>query len=371
MYLDDIIARYRALPLTKPSGCAEKEVEALENRLRFRLPEAFREFLLWTGEESGDLFIGSECNFQFLPIARDWAQDILEESGLGRSLPLDAIIVTLSNQRNRELIPLSSTDRARVLKAARDLFNYEVEEDYPVYTEQDLWEFCYIRASEGANPPVYNFSQIEQAPAFRRIYNKYTDLVAANLEAQVERLEKCATYHAADSEIIRPTNFLAEAKAYWQEFKSVELKSCTAQEIFELEKRLGFTFPAAYREFLGWMGHEAGSFWSSREGVQNAFSARLQPYMRTRLLRMLVQDNPGGHEPLPDDAFVFWRANYGITMFMRLSEGDDPPVYIYRPDKLDGDRTQFDLKAPSFSQMLLEEIKDHVNFIAKLYQGEL
>jgi hypothetical protein len=34
-------------------------------------------------------------------------------------------------------------------------------------------------------------------------------------------------------------------------------------------------------------------------------------------------------EQLPDDAFIFWMHQGYQFMFLRLSEGDNPPVYYY------------------------------------------
>jgi hypothetical protein len=362
MYLDEIIARYAALPLTRPDGSAPADIADLETRLGFDFPAAYREYLEWAGDDSGDLFIVSECNLTFAAIAREWTQNILDENGLSDCLPADALILAMDNHRRRELLPMRSRDHDRALQAARDLFNYEVADDYPVFNEIDDWELWFITASEGDNPPVYHFIESAEPLAIKQSHARFTDWLNEALDTEVRRLQTCREFYAANANVVHPSDFLAEAKRYWDEFKSAPLQPCTPEEIFDLEKRLGFGLPPAYREFLLWMGHGAGSFWSEREGVQNAFYAKIKPYMRTRLLRMMRQDVPPGHTLLPDDAFVFWRADFGVSMFLRLSEGDDPPIYIYRGDTRDLD---FEVRAPSFSAMLLDEIQRHVEFITK------
>jgi len=54
--------RKSAEPLRgSPVGASERDVASLEGRLGCRLPLAYREFLLWMGEDRKGLLQGSEC----------------------------------------------------------------------------------------------------------------------------------------------------------------------------------------------------------------------------------------------------------------------------------------------------------------------
>jgi hypothetical protein len=60
--------------LGPPVGCSPAEVAALERRVGFPLPEAYRQYLLWMGRDYGGPFVGSQCfvtdalrNTRYLP----------------------------------------------------------------------------------------------------------------------------------------------------------------------------------------------------------------------------------------------------------------------------------------------------------------
>lgn len=95
----------------------------------------------------------------------------------------------------------------------------------------------------------------------------------------------------------------------------------TENEILEFEKRLSISFPAAYKEFLLWMGNGAGDFITH-------FVFHLRSLLNIQeFAEELVQEHS---EILPNDALViFWGSQGYYFIFVQVDEGDDPPIHIY------------------------------------------
>jgi hypothetical protein len=102
--------------------CSLDDVQNLEDHLRLHLPEAYREFLLWTGGGGGFL-AGEEFDWERVrDDNRDKAVGIMQFYNYPNSLPDDAIV-------------------------------------FLVY--QALNAFAFIRVSEGDDPPVHMFGERE------------------------------------------------------------------------------------------------------------------------------------------------------------------------------------------------------------------
>jgi hypothetical protein len=130
--------------------------------------------------------------------------------------------------------------------------------------------------------------------------------------------------------------------------RSDEIVPCSEDEINALEYHLGLSLPQAYREFLLWMGHSGGGLLRGSD----CFYKHL-PHLREWAVELLEEDN--FHEPLPDDAFVFFMHQGYQFAFFRLSEGDDPPVYYYHEST---DQSSFVISHRSFSEFLIVGIED-------------
>jgi hypothetical protein len=98
---------------------------------------------------------------------------------------------------------------------------------------------------------------------------------------------------------------------------------CTSDEITTLEALAGKPFPTTYKAFLAWMGHGAGSFLH----YLTCFYPDL-PALQAAAREMLATD--GCQQSLPDDAWIISLLAEQHFTFLRLSEGDDPPIYAYR-----------------------------------------
>jgi hypothetical protein len=100
-----------------------------------------------------------------------------------------------------------------------------------------------------------------------------------------------------------------------------ELRGCSQKEIEQLEKHIGAKLPQNYKEFLALMGHDAGIF---RNGTDYLYK---DLFNLTEDTKEILMDGPF---KLPDDAFVFSSHQGYIFAYFRFSDGDDPPIYIYK-----------------------------------------
>ncbi|MEO7019177.1 MAG: SMI1/KNR4 family protein [Ktedonobacteraceae bacterium] len=126
---------------------------------------------------------------------------------------------------------------------------------------------------------------------------------------------------------------------------------CTLGEVAQLEQQIGHALPAAYREFLLWMGRSGGGFLTGSDCFYRSL-ADIQEGAK----ELLQEDHFSG--TLPDNAFVFFmHQGYQFNFFL-LNEGDDPPVYLYFEEIPTS--TSFALICPCFSDFILTEIDGYV-----------
>ncbi|MFL5807563.1 MAG: SMI1/KNR4 family protein [Roseiflexaceae bacterium] len=98
---------------------------------------------------------------------------------------------------------------------------------------------------------------------------------------------------------------------------------CTDAEVLSLEQHMDQTLPAAYREFLGWAGHDAGPIFSDLEDYT---------YDRIPDMQALAHELIDAYQfqtPLPEDALVFYVYDNVHFAFIRSGDGDDPTVYHF------------------------------------------
>src|SRR5437764_15449035 len=119
--------------------------------------------------------------------------------------------------------------------------------------------------------------------------------------------------------------YLDKAKARFNELPGAgvqQLRPCTQSEVEEMERQLGLSFPPAYREFLLWMGHDAGEMLAGSN-----YRWHELPTLREWAVELLSGNN--FPQALPEDAVVFLMHQGYQFMFFRASEGSDPAVYYY------------------------------------------
>jgi hypothetical protein len=98
---------------------------------------------------------------------------------------------------------------------------------------------------------------------------------------------------------------------------------CTEQEIEALEARFSLRLPSAYREYLQWIGREAGAF---MRGMPCFYPEILEAQEKAK--ELLQRDH--APLPLPEDALVTAFFPDQSFTFIRCSEGENPPLYYHR-----------------------------------------
>ena len=148
---------------------------------------------------------------------------------------------------------------------------------------------------------------------------------------------------------MRP-NYCAECQSYYD----ANLRSkygiptgAEESEIRRMEKKLGHSFPPAYRQFLRWMGNDyegvlRGSEWFLSDIPNN-----------NKLLPELLADN-GVNSTLNSPYLCFFSHQGYMAAWFFLSEGgSDPICYFYS----EADSIDNEISVGSFSSFLLTELK--------------
>lgn len=132
---------------------------------------------------------------------------------------------------------------------------------------------------------------------------------------------------------------------------------CTEQEIYSLEADLSITLPKAYKEFLLWGGHEAG-------GLFEGSDCFLRHLLNIQEWAIDLLNENSFLEILPKDAFVFYMHQGYEFMFFNLSEGDDPPIYIYNEQN---NHSSFVKAYPKYSEFLLTFLEEQAKYLKIIY----
>jgi len=76
-------------------GCTEEEIVKLEEKVGFKLPETYKQFLLAAGHESGRLFQGTVVHYIDLIEIQEWAKALLEENHNPIALPNSSFVFSM------------------------------------------------------------------------------------------------------------------------------------------------------------------------------------------------------------------------------------------------------------------------------------
>lgn len=106
--------------------CSEKDVRTIERKFKVSLPPVYLRFLYMMGRSAGTYQRGSSCFYPELLELRDWAEELLLENNF-KPLPEDAF----------------------------------------VFWMHQGYQFAFFRLSEGDDPPVYYYHEVESKEDFR------------------------------------------------------------------------------------------------------------------------------------------------------------------------------------------------------------
>jgi hypothetical protein len=107
---------------------------------------------------------------------------------------------------------------------------------------------------------------------------------------------------------------------------SADVSPCNENEVSQLEAEMMLFFPASYREFLLLCGKRLGKvIWDDR------FYYPFQPSMKEEALGMLT--HYGFDTSIIADMGIVIQTHEGYAYhFIRVDEGDDPPVHLVMND---------------------------------------
>ncbi len=128
--------------------------------------------------------------------------------------------------------------------------------------------------------------------------------------------------------------YLAKAKKLFPRFVQLmeekgefhQYESCTEQKIDQIEQFLDLLLPAAYREFLLWSGEQC----TFMDEMGLPFYSSTEVDLRRIALDILNMNE--AMDTLPEDAIVIVIFDETASFaFIRVSEGDNPPVHLFGP----------------------------------------
>jgi hypothetical protein len=133
---------------------------------------------------------------------------------------------------------------------------------------------------------------------------------------------------------------------------------CSQEEIKELETKIGYPFPEAYRQYLEWMGKDyhgafVGSNWFITDVIGN-----------TEYLPELLAENKVDLK-LPEHYLVFFsHQGYMAAWFELPKENDNPTVYFFT----EGKESPVVTVEGKFTDCLFEDMRGMASFLPKIYK---
>ena len=174
--------------------------------------------------------------------------------------------------------------------------------------------------------------------------------------------------------------YLHKAKEFMKNYPQItaEFRGCSENEILGLENKLNIKLPEAYKEFLLWFGHSGGKilrgtdyyyYYISNEMVEGYIEDEIyrEGYTFKQIGIDLLNRNKFDGEKIMKDSFMFMcHQGYAIE-YLNLSEGENPPVYIFvqQNEWLEKGPTVW---AETYSEYLYCMLKDEINALKKINQ---
>jgi hypothetical protein len=145
-------------------------------------------------------------------------------------------------------------------------------------------------------------------------------------------------------------DYLAEIKRIAP--RSLKPVGCNEQEVVDLEAKIGYALPEAYRQYLLWMGNDhtgilGGSNWFLRDVIEN-----------TEYVPELLAENSVDFA-LPEHYLAFFgHQGYMTAWFILPKESENPMCYFYgEGQKHKGQPITKPIIEGTFTEFLFIEIK--------------
>lgn len=202
MYLDRAKELVEELGYIRPEcifPCTEAEVEEFEIALGVKIPLAYREFLMWGGKGMGKIMQGSDDFYYYEPMYSQ-LRKIMQSDNKSHDYQTDEPYV--GRIMARELLLENKLDPSPIDNQVILIFSHQG------------YQFAYIRADEGENPPVYYYIEGQKSTTPIKQHEHYSDY----LETVIRKELKWATkvwYYSPDMpcSISQPAHFVHHLEA--------------------------------------------------------------------------------------------------------------------------------------------------------------
>ena len=124
-----------------------------------------------------------------------------------------------------------------------------------------------------------------------------------------------------------------------------EAVGASIEEIAQLERRLEVTLPAAYREYLLWMGRDFNGIFRG----SNWFASDLEP--NREVLKALLEESGSRYEALSSHVVFFTHQGYMAAWFDAAENESDPKCLFIN------DAMQEPEVSGTFSEVLLADLR--------------
>jgi hypothetical protein len=149
MYLDKTKKRFEELSFVPPDKvipCTAQDIETLQKQLNCTLPLAYKEFLLWMGHGAGQFMTGSLFFYDDLQDIQLLAVEMLEEDEFPQPLPTDTFVVWI----------------------------------------HQAYQFTFFRLTEGDNPPIYYYKEMQAEKTFQQTIKRFSDYLTTEIEGHAK-----------------------------------------------------------------------------------------------------------------------------------------------------------------------------------------
>lgn len=124
MYLEEAKRRFEELFRLEENHlvpCTIEDVEKLEQEFGYRLPEAYREFLLWMGHSGDNILCGSQFFYADLKNLQTAAPRLLKENNFPSDLPKGAFVFFMHQGYTFKFFTIGENDDPSIYTFREDI----------------------------------------------------------------------------------------------------------------------------------------------------------------------------------------------------------------------------------------------------------
>lgn len=206
MYLDRAKELLKQLGYIRPEcifPCTEGDIEEFEIALGVKIPLAYREFLMWGGKGMGTIMRGSDDFYYYEPMYSQMRK-IMQNYNKSHDYQTDE--------------PYLGRIMARELLLENNLDPSPIDNQVIIVFSHQGYQFAYIRADEGENPPVYYYIEGQTLTTPIKKHQHYSDYLETVIRDALKWATKVWNYRPdKPCSISQPDHFVLHLEAeYWE-----------------------------------------------------------------------------------------------------------------------------------------------------------